>query len=170
MVNAQRKLMARATTEPTSASSDDATLAFKFEMPYQAQVLARLLQNDYIVRIAEYGIAPAQSFVLAELWYNEPLSQVELARRLHIGKATIGQTLNRLERSGLISRQRQTADRRVILIHLTERGRAMREPLEQAALEQRIMIRDLLGAEAVEAMSDLMGQAIKRLLRLDPPI
>lgn len=165
MVNAQRKL--RATARPEPATCDDSVLEFKFEMPYQAQVLARLLQNDYVLRIAEYGIAPAQSFVLAELWYNEPLSQVELARRLHIGKATIGQTLNRLERAGLIKRQRQTADRRVILIHLTESGRALREPLEQAALEQRIMLRGLLGGKAVDAMSELMGQAIERLSRLD---
>lgn len=169
MVNAQRKLMARAAAQPAPASCDDPQLEFKSEMPYQAQVFARLLQNDYLGRIAEHGIAPAQSFVLAELWYNEPLSQVELARRLDIGKATIGQTLNRLERNGLIERQRQTADRRVILIHLTERGRALRGPLEQAALEQRIMIRDLLGAEAVDAMSELMGQAIKRLSRLGVP-
>ncbi|WP_340314522.1 MarR family winged helix-turn-helix transcriptional regulator [Rhizorhabdus argentea] len=164
MVNAQRKL--RATTKPEPAPCDDSVLEFKFEMPYQAQVFARLLQNDYVGRIAEYGIAPAQSFVLAELWYNEPLSQVELARRLHIGKATIGQTLNRLERAGLIERQRQTDDRRVILIHLTESGRALRQPLEQAALEQRVMIRDLLGGKAVDAMGELMRQAIKRLSRL----
>jgi DNA-binding MarR family transcriptional regulator len=166
MANVRRNLKETAPSEFAPGSQDYDAPEFKMEMPYQAQVLARLLQNDYLGRIANHGVAPAQSFVLAELWYNEPLSQVELARRLDIGKATIGQTLNRLERNGMIVRTRQTADRRVIMTHLTEKGRAMRGPLEQAALEQRVMIRDLLGAETVDALSALMAVAVTRLSRL----
>lgn len=166
MGNAQRKMIATAASTNGRTAPDEETPEFKSEMPFQAQVLARLLQNDYLGRIASYGIAPAQSFVLAELWYNEPLSQVDLARRLDIGKATIGQTLNRLERSGLILRKRQSTDRRVIMIHLTEQGRALRQPLEQAALEQRMMIRDLIGEDAVETISQVMTVAIKRLSQM----
>lgn len=140
-------------------AAEPAQPTFKSGMPYQTQFLARLLQNDYLSRIADTGIAPAQVYVLAELWFNEPLSQVELARRLDIGKATVGQTLNRLERAGLIERRRLEADRRVIMIYLTEAGRRMRSPLERATLEQAMMIEHRLGRAEVEQLTALLIRA-----------
>lgn len=136
---------------------------FKDTLPYQAQFFARLLQIDYMSRIAGTGIAPAQAFVLGELWITEPLSQVELARRLDIGKATVGQTVNRLERAGLIERRRLAADRRVIMIHLTERGVALREPLKAASKAQLDMLDERLGADEARALTDLLTAAASRL-------
>ncbi len=147
--------------EPEIHEHDD--FLFKDELPYQMQFIARLLQIDYMSRIAGTGIAPAQAFVLGELWMTEPLSQVELARRLDIGKATVGQTLNRLERAGLIERRRLSTDRRVIMIHLTEQGWALREPLKKAARAQLDMLDERLGADEVRRISDLLTQAAQKL-------
>lgn len=132
---------------------------FKEQMPYQAQFLARITQNDYMARIAGTGIAPAQAYVLGELWSGEPLSQVELARRLDIGKATVGQTLNRLERAGVIERRRVASDRRLIMIHLTEKGRALHEPLAVAAAAQIDALNERLGAENMAELTTLLTRA-----------
>lgn len=153
--------------EPEIHQHDD--FLFKDTLPYQAQFIARLLQIDYMSRITGTGIAPAQAFVLGELWITEPLSQVELARRLDIGKATVGQTLNRLERAGLIERRRLATDRRVIMIHLTEQGWALREPLKQASREQLDMLDERIGVEDVRKVTDLLTQAAN-LLRRSMPI
>lgn len=139
---------------------------FKMQMPYQTLLLARMLQADYLTRIVETGVAPAQSFVLAELSVSEPLSQVELARRLDIGKATVGQTLNRLERAGMIRRERHKSDGRVTMVHLTDKGRAMHVAVDRAALEQRVMLQDLLGAETVGQLCDLLLLVTQRLASL----
>jgi len=147
--------------EPVIHEHDD--FLFKDTLPYQAQFIARMLQIDYMSRIGETGIAPAQAFVLGELWMTEPLSQVELARRLDIGKATVGQTLNRLERAGLIERRRLSTDRRVIMIHLTEQGWALREPLKRAARAQLDMLDDRLGADEVRRITDLLVEAAQKL-------
>jgi DNA-binding MarR family transcriptional regulator len=135
----------------------------KQSAPYLVFLLSRLLQGDYLARIAATGIAPAQAFVLAELWQEEPLSQVELSRRLDIGKATVGQTLNRLERSGLIQRRRVSTDRRLMMIYLTERGRALREPLAQAAWEQLQTLREALGGEALNQFTELLDRTVNQL-------
>ncbi len=145
-----------------------ADFPFKQTMPYLAQVLARLLQSDYMSRIAGSGIAPAQAFVLGELWLAEPLSQVELARRLDIGKATVGQTLGRLERSGLIERRRLDSDRRVIMIHLTDEGRALRKPLEIASYEQIELLTDRIGIDEFEKLTALLHRATALLRRPSP--
>jgi len=135
---------------------------FKDSLAYQAQLLARIMQNDYMARISGTGIAPAQAYVLGELWFDEPLSQVELARRLEIGKATIGQTLTRLERAGLVERRRVASDRRLVMVHLTEEGRGLREPLRIAAVEQNDALERRIGAES---MTDVT-EAIKTINRL----
>ena len=132
---------------------------FKESLAYQAQLLARYTQNDYMARITGTGIAPAQAYVLGELWFDEPLSQVELARRLDIGKATIGQTLTRLERAGVVERKRVASDRRVVMVHLTETGRQLREPLRVAAIDQSDLLEEKLGKDKAAELTELLKQA-----------
>lgn len=142
----------------TSAVAEEPFPLFKESLSYQAQLLARFTQNDYMARITGTGIAPAQAYVLGELWFDAPLSQVELARRLDIGKATIGQTLTRLERAGVVERKRAASDRRVVMVHLTEQGRQLREPLRIAAIDQSDMLEDKLGKDKAAALTDLLKQ------------
>lgn len=144
--------------------SDEAPFPlFKESLSYQAQLLARITQNDYLARIAGTGIAPAQAYVLGELWFDEPLSQVELARRLEIGKATIGQTLTRLERAGFVERRRVASDRRLVMVHLTEAGRALREPLRTATIEQNEALEGRLGAQCIAELNEALT-TVNRLL------
>lgn len=132
---------------------------FKKTLAYQAQLLSRITQADYLERIRSTGIAPAQAYVLGELWLEEPLSQVELARRLEIGKATIGQTLQRLEKAGIIERRRVAADRRLAMVHLTAKGQTLREPLRTGALEQDDLVLRKLGSERIAMLTNLLEQA-----------
>lgn len=135
---------------------------FKDTVAYKSQLLSRLLQADYLNRIAGTGIAPAQAYVLGELWIEEPLSQVELARRLEIGKASTGKTLGRLESAGFIERRRHDVDRRVVTVHLTKKGRALRKELLQSATDQDDCIHAILGEEKLEEMIRLLDSLIER--------
>lgn len=153
---------------PSTSQEEAPFPPFKESLAYQAQLFARLAQNDYMARISGTGIAPAQAYVLGELWFNEPLSQVELARRLDIGKATVGQTLARLERAGVVERRRIKSDRRVVMVHLTDKGRALREPLRIATVEQADMLDDRLGKEQVEHLTELLRHANEMLVNAFP--
>lgn len=145
---------------PASSRGNEEAYNFKQSLAYRTQLLARLLQGDYMARIIDKGLAPAQAYALGELWIEEPLSQVELARRLEIGKATIGKTLSRLEAAGVIERKRDEVDRRAIMIHLTEKGRRMREPLLSAAEEQNRMLIDILGSDRLAMASEIIAALI----------
>lgn len=136
---------------------------FKRTLAYQAQLLARITQADYLERIRMTGIAPAQAYVLGELWLEEPLSQVELSRRLEIGKATIGQTLQRLEKAGIIERRRVAADRRLVMVHLTAKGQTLHQPLKSGAIEQDELLLRKLGSERIAMLTNLLEES-NRLL------
>lgn len=141
---------------------------FKDSLPYQAQLLSRLTQNDYLGRIQETGVAPAQAYVLGELWLMDNISQVELARRLDIGKATVGQTLTRLERAGLVRRRRIAEDRRIVLVSLTEKGRALRDPLKQASIDQMKFLTSHFDADFLETLAESLKRVNAVMMGEDP--
>lgn len=64
-----------------------------------------------------------QFLVLTFAGGNEPLSQLELSRRLHLDPTIVVGLLDELEERGLVSRTRDPADRRRHRIELTGPGR-----------------------------------------------
>jgi DNA-binding MarR family transcriptional regulator len=100
---------------------------------YLANVLARGFSRSLASRAAAIGFTPGQFPVLVELWAEDGLTQRQLLDRMEIEQATLANTLSRMERDGLVRRDRHPTDRRAQVIVLTERARAMEEEAKQAA-------------------------------------
>lgn len=66
-----------------------------------------------------------QIHVLANLGVNgKPMPMNELAHQINASSPAMTGIIDRLERQGLVQRDRDDADRRVVLISLTDEGRA----------------------------------------------
>ena len=63
---------------------------------------ARLFAKGLLERITPLGITIGQFPILLELWEKDGVTQRELLQKLDIEQATIANTLNRMERDGLI--------------------------------------------------------------------
>jgi MarR family transcriptional regulator for hemolysin len=72
--------------------------------------------------------------LLLTLDRDGPVSQRELARRMHVEDATVTYHVDRLEGTGLVSRTRDPADRRVWRVELTPAGAETFARMKQAAL------------------------------------
>jgi DNA-binding MarR family transcriptional regulator len=97
--------------------------------------------------------------VLAALSRSGPgyrLTPTELYRSVLVSSATMTERLDRLERRGLVARQRAGRDRRSVLVELTPRGRAVFDRAHP----------DLLAAEAalLDGFSPRDRSALARLL------
>lgn len=79
--------------------------------------------------LQELGLSAGQQFVLMLLWDESPQVQADLTRQLMVEPPTTAKMLARLERAGFIARERSVADRRVVLVSLTESGRALEGPV-----------------------------------------
>jgi DNA-binding MarR family transcriptional regulator len=148
------------TNTSRAAASNGETDAIKSSAPYLLQVAARLQTVNFMERIADSGVHPAESYVLHELWQEAPLSQSELSRRLDIGNATVGQTLKRLERDGFVARDRNGDDKRVVMVRLTERGRRVRQRFYHAAETQIAEVEALLGPADAKRFRFLLSRLI----------
>ena len=79
--------------------------------------------------LAEHGLHVGQEMVLLELWQEDGLRGGELAVRLGVEPPTVTKMLRRLEGCGLVERRQDPADARSFRVQLTERGRALEDPV-----------------------------------------
>ncbi len=102
---------------------------------YLANHVARIFARGLAERIKPLGITIGTFPVLLELWEADGLTQKQLVDRLNIEQATMANTLARMERDGLIIRNKDKTDRRVQRIWLAERAREIRDAAVAAAMQ-----------------------------------
>ncbi|GBQ29900.1 MarR family winged helix-turn-helix transcriptional regulator [Gluconacetobacter sacchari] len=112
-------------------------------MGYLVNRCARVLTQTLARALAPLDLAVAQFMVLQQLWVAEDLTQRDLVERLDIEQATMGNTLGRMERDGLITRRPHPTDGRAQIIVPSER--AMR--LKDQALEAAASVNDLASSQ-----------------------
>nr|WP_170561470.1 MarR family winged helix-turn-helix transcriptional regulator [Ruegeria atlantica] len=100
---------------------------------YLINHMARLFARELQHQIAPLGIVVGQFPILLELWLKDGVTQKDLLGKIDVEQATLANTLNRMERDGLIKRTKNPADARAQLIWLTERARALREGAYESA-------------------------------------
>jgi DNA-binding MarR family transcriptional regulator len=92
---------------------------------------------------ADAGLSVVSAWALVQLDPEHPISQRELATRLHCDPSTVVDPTDRLERSGLIVRRPNPADRRVNVLTLTARGKAARKEIVARMFEPPAALRHL---------------------------
>jgi DNA-binding MarR family transcriptional regulator len=109
-----------------------------------------------------FGLNRGDVGVLSALRIAEDnrLSPTQLFKGLMLSSAGITSRLDRLEKRGMVRRERHPNDRRGVLVELTDEGRSM---LEQAVHANTDAERELLaGLDAAEAQE--LGQLLKKML------
>ena len=75
------------------------------------------------------GLHVGQEMVLLELWKEDGLKGGELADRLGVEPPTVTRMIRRMEGYGFVERRPDPADARSFRVHLTDKGRALEEPV-----------------------------------------
>ena len=109
----------------------------EYEDPVQLADLlqrhTRRLRRSQAQRLAPLGLTPAQERALRIITRSdEPLRMTELAEHLGIVPRSVTTVIDALEEAGLVRREIDPTNRRAILLHLTERGTAVRDDLREA--------------------------------------
>lgn len=127
------------------------------------QVLVRHLRQDTEAGLAKHGLEGWEYDILWRLRSVGPpyrASPTWLAEALGTHPATLTGRLNRLEKGGHIVRAPDPADRRRLLVHLTDQGhRAWRETIgDRAATEHAIL--DVLTDAERERLAGLLRKVV----------
>ena len=96
-------------------------------------LINRAAQAYFAGRLKPYHIGPGQQAYLLTLRPHESIMQEELARRLHVDKANVTRAIRGLAEQGYVTRVHSDADKRALLITLTEKGEQVRSEVEKIA-------------------------------------
>ncbi len=81
------------------------------------------------------GLSPVSAWALVQLDPDHPISQKELAGRIHCQPSTVVDPTDRLEAGRLVIRQPNPADRRVNVLIVTAKGKQVRNALIRRLFE-----------------------------------
>jgi DNA-binding MarR family transcriptional regulator len=90
-------------------------------LPLLAQVTSLHFLRAHAL-LSEVGIHPGQYPLLELLHSSQGMSQHEIARKLIIKPSTLTVMLKRLERDGMVDKQRDPNDKRIFRIYLSPLG------------------------------------------------
>ena len=115
--------------------------------------LTKRLRRAQTTRLAPAGLTPAQERALRMISRSEePPRMAELADELGIVPRSLTNVIDSLEEAGLVRRETDPRNRRAILLHLTERGSALRDDMRSA---RRSAAEELLAPLAAEDRREL---------------
>ncbi len=96
---------------------------------------ARNVTGLYTPWLKPLGLTYTQYIVLLVLWEKDSISVSEIGEKLMLDNGTLSPLLKKLEQAGYLTRQRSSEDERVVVITLTEAGKALQEKAKNIPLK-----------------------------------
>jgi MarR family transcriptional regulator, organic hydroperoxide resistance regulator len=106
-------------------------LALDRQVCFALAVASRSVISLYRPLLEPLRLTHPQYLVMLALWERAPRSVKDIGASLRLDPATLSPLLKRLEVLGYITRQRSSTDERMLVVDLTDTGRALRAEAEK---------------------------------------
>lgn len=124
---------------------------------FQLYAASRGMTALYRTMLDPHQLTYPQYLVLRILWHDGPTTVRDLGRTLVLDSGTLSPLLKRLEAQGRIRRERGATDERVVWIHLTDAGTALRDQIGD--LTQRLVCATGLTLDELTQLHQLLSRA-----------
>ena len=120
---------------------------------------ARHVTGLYTPVLKPLGLTYTQYIVFLVLWEKDGLTVGEIGEKLLLDNGTLSPLLKKLEQAGYVRRERSCEDERVVVITLTEAGRALQEKAQDVPAKVAGCID--LPPEKVQALYGLLYELLE---------
>ena len=96
---------------------------------------ARNVTGLYTPWLKPLGLTYTQYIVFLVLWEKDSVSVTEIGEKLMLDNGTLSPLLKKMEQAGYVTRRRSPEDERVVVITLTEAGKALQEKAKDVPLQ-----------------------------------
>ena len=145
----------------------DAALEHLYDMLFQAWPLMRRKLLPSSAQQAEFGMPLSHVQVLVMLDHRGSLSITEISNSFGIAKPNITPLVDRLIEEGLVMRERNSADRRVVNVVICEKGRERLADIYRDLCDNLFDWTRTLSREDLASFNDAL-ETIVRLLSKQP--
>lgn len=108
-----------------AAPADCDSLLLDNQLCFALYSTSLMMTKVYKPLLQALGLTYPQYLAMMVLWEKDGLTVGDVSTRLLTDPGSLTPLLKRLEGEGFISRTRSKEDERVVLLHLTEQGRAL---------------------------------------------
>jgi len=130
---------------------------------YRIKLLSQLLARRFQEQLDQFDLTIFHWVVLCCLWKEDGLAISSIGEKLQQVGGTLTGVLDRMEGRGLIRRERDSCDRRIWRIWLTEDGRNFEVILPPIAMEVREQAMRGMSHSERDQFSALLNRAIANL-------
>lgn len=131
-------------------------------LPYQLAVLSNRLSDGFSVHYRKFGLTIPEWRVVAHLSQEEKVSIREIYLRVEMDKSKVSRAAARLEKAGYVEKKINPADRRLVELNLTPKGRAMIEEIAPLATGYQEEMMSTLPAESRESLVKAIGTLLEK--------
>jgi len=133
-------------------------LKLENQVCFPLYALSRQVTNLYRPLLEELELTYPQYLVMLLLWEYTQLSVKDIGTRLWLDSGTLTPLLKRLEQKGLINRNRDKQDERLVQISITAFGKSLKTRAEKVpvALSQSLSISRENGLQLVKQLNDIL--------------
>lgn len=103
----------------------DESMKLDSQLCFPLYAASRKVVNLYTPHLKPLGITYTQYIMFLVLWEKDGITVGELCKRLMLDTGTVTPMLKNTEKQGLIKRTRSEEDERVVVVSLTEEGKAL---------------------------------------------
>jgi DNA-binding MarR family transcriptional regulator len=125
-------------------------------IPFLLSQLGVYLAEDFVHRLAPFGVEPRTYAVLKALVEDDGQSQRQLSTQLGIHRNVMVAVIDKLESQGLVKRMPHPDDRRAFAVTLTDKARKLLPDLDaQGCAQEDAITASLTAAERKTVLRDL---------------
>lgn len=99
------------------------------QLCFRLYTASRLMTQTYYPLLSEHGLTYPQYLVLLVLWEEDSQPVNDIAHKLYLETNTMTPLLQRMEKAGILTRQRGDKDARQMIVSLTKKGCDMQKKL-----------------------------------------
>ncbi len=128
---------------------------------------ARIVRRAFDEALIEAGGALPAWLVLLNLKVRRPSNQRELAEAVGVTEATLTHHLNSLDSEGLITRRRDTTNRRIHVVELTAAGEETFLRLREAAMAFDKRLRTGIHEDELAKLEEVLDRLVRNVAKDD---
>ena len=111
----------------TQTMQAQGSLLLEDQLCFPLYACAKEIVRKYRGPLEPLNLTYTQYIVMLVLWEQDGITVGDLCRRLMLDSGTLSPLIKKMSSLGYLVKQHSTEDERVVLIHLTEQGKALQE-------------------------------------------
>lgn len=130
------------------------------QLCFKIYAVSRMITKEYKPFLDKLELTYPQYLVMMVLWEFEKISVKELGNKLYLDSGTLTPLLKKLEARGLISRERDSEDERVVNIIIKDEGKKLRKKAEE--IPKSMAQNGIVSPEEFRLLSEIFNKIIDR--------